>query len=96
MTTFEISLDFKPVTTAASVLNELCMNAALALEEGLDNAYCNMFIPVNKRVIVFAEVQMNAVTRQPIYFVTSSKNQAAEIKSMTYRQAVSKLQLLLA
>lgn len=96
MTSYTIDLNYQPITTPQSVLNDLCMNTALALEEGLENAYCNMFIPVSKSVTVFAEVQMNSMTRQPIYFVTSSKNQAAEIQSMTYRQAISKLQLLLA
>jgi len=71
------------------------MNAALAIEEqNLVNAYCHIFIPVSKRVTVFAEVQI--VNGQTLYYVTSSRNQAAEIQSMTYRQAASKLEALLA
>lgn len=93
---YEVDLHHQPVTTAPAVLNDLCMNVALATDEGIEGAYANIFIPVSKSVTVFAEVQMDSLTRQPIYFVTSSKNQAAEIKSMTYRQAVSKLNLLLA
>lgn len=97
MTTFEIDLNFKPVTTAVEVLNTLCFEAAMGIEEyNLSDVYANIFIPVSKSVTIFAEVRLSTETRQPIYFVTSSKNQAAEIQSMSYRQAVSKLNLLLA
>lgn len=96
MTTFEIDLNFQPMTTASEVLNSLCMNSALALEtELLESAYCQIFIPVSKKVTVFAEVHMS-LDHQPVYYVTSSKNQAATIPALNYRQAVSKLEALLA
>lgn len=91
---YELDLQFQEVTSASDLLNTLSMNAALAADEGLTDTYCNMFVPVSKSVTVFAEVQM--INGKAIYFVTSSKNQATEIQSMNYRQAVSKLQLLLA
>jgi len=95
-TTYTIDLNFQPLHTASDILNTLCFETVMAIEEqNLSTAYCNMFIPMGRKT-VFAEVQMDAITRQPIYFVTSSKNQAVEIQSLSYRQAASKLQLLLA
>ena len=94
-TTYEIDLQFQKVTTAPAILNDLCMNAALAIEtENLVDAYCNIFIPVSQRLTIFAEVQI--VNGHTYYYVTSSRNQAAEIQSMSYRQAASKLEALLA
>lgn len=97
MTSYEIDLQHLTVTTAEATLNNLCFETAMLLETQpeLESAYCQIFIPVTKKVTVFAEVQMMA-DRKPIYFVTSSRNQAAEIFSLTYREALSKLETLLA
>jgi len=97
MTTITIDLQFQPLHTAEEILNTLCFETVMGLEaHNWQDAYCHIFIPVSKRVIVFAEVQMDNATRKPIYYVTSSKNQSAEIKSLPYNQAVSKLNALLA
>jgi len=94
-TTYEIDLQFQKVTTAPAILNDLCMNAALAIEtENLVDAYCHIFIPVSQRLTIFAEVQI--VNGKTFYYVTSSRNQAAEIQSLSYRQAAAKLEALLA
>jgi len=96
MTTYDIEMTFQPVKNAVEVLNTLCLETTMAIEENnLVGASCNMFIPVRKSVMVFTEVQMDTITRQPVFYVTSSKNKSATIQAMSYKQAVSKLQLLL-
>lgn len=97
MTSYTFDLNFQPLTTAEAILNDLCMNTALLIEsENLSDGFCNIFIPVSKKVTVFAEVQIDTFTNKTVYYVTSSKNQASHIPALTYTQAVSKLQALLA
>ena len=91
---YEIDLQFQNLTSAREILNDLCMNAALAADAGLTDTYCNIYIPVSKSVTVFAEVQI--VNGKTLYYVTSSKNKSATIQPISYRAAVSKLQLLTA
>lgn len=95
-TKFQIDLHFQPMNTAEAILGTLYANSSDAIEQhNLVNSFCNIFIPVSKKVTVFAEVQIDAITTDVVYFVTSSKNTAKRIPALSYNQAIRELRTLL-
>lgn len=95
-TTFTLDLHFQPLYTAEAILGELYTQTSQALDtHHLVNGFCNMYIPLGKKVI-FAEVQINALTSDVVYYVTSNQNTSKRIPALTYNQALTTLRSLLA
>lgn len=96
-TTFEIPLNFAPVSTPEAALGELYTRASEALDQhALVFAYCNMFIQIKPDVTAFAEVQIDAATSDVVYYVTSSDNHSDDLPALNYTQAVRQLRSIFA
>jgi hypothetical protein len=95
-TTFEIPLNYAPVSTPENVLVEIYCRASEAIDEHqLVFAYCNMFIEVSPERTAFAEVQINTETSNVVYYVTSSDNTARKLPALNYTQAIRQLRSLM-
>lgn len=96
MTTFQIDLQFKKMETAETILNTLYAETSTALDKyNLVDGFCNCYLPISKKVTVFAECKIDAITADVRYFVVSSKNTAATIQPLDYTNALRQLRGLL-
>lgn len=97
MSHFEIDLQFKKMEIAEDILNTLYSETSTAIDQhNLVDAFCNIYIPVSKKVTVFAECRIDMVTQDVRYFVVSSKNTAKRIPALDYMSAVRELRQLMA
>jgi hypothetical protein len=96
MSHFEIDLQFKPMVIAEDILNTLYTETSAAIDKhNLVDGFCNIYIPVNKKVTVFAECRIDMTTADVKYFVVSSKNTAKRIPALDYKSAVRTLRQLM-
>lgn len=95
-TVYEIDLHFHEAKNGSDILNSLCFETVMTIEENaFVTGFTNTYFQTAKGM-VFAEVQINTLTRQTQYFVAAEWMTTSRLPALNFTTAALLLNSFLA